>query len=794
MAGMCKIALILAWTARTGNGRRVLPLAQSQPFLRGSNHPLTPLRSLATALNPSAPALSQKYAAAPLHPTTADWWRRLGRLRAGERRSDASMTSTQAAEKLPFGCWPSPITARFITSSSVKLGDLKVDSKGNLFWLEGRPQEGGRQVVCRYDKNAPAASERGGVDITPADVNVRTRVHEYGGGAHTLHPAGGAIYSDFVTQRIYWSKSKDEPPVLLTPEDGPSGWPTGRYRFADGQVDPSGTRFVAVREDHGETGKYSPAEVINEVVSLALDGSGDMSVLATGRDFYAAPRVSPSGKHVSYITWDHPSMPWDATELRVAELIDGMPASSATSTHSLIDGADGDTSVLQPAWHPGTGSLYYISDSSGFYNLMRLPPPLDGAELVGPGAPILPREIDFGGSAPGWVFGQQGFAFLADGRVAAHYPDRKSGRTELIVFDEDTTGSTDVPAMVAKSSKMYGVSEGLPHSFAGLAPSPDGTLYMVGGGPDIPSSVYAWRGLIEDKASAELLACSSRTRVPDGYVSVPKPVEFPAPLGISHGYYYPPQNPVATSDEAAPPLLVKVHGGPTACTSPSFNPGIQFFTSRGFAVLDVDYGGSTGYGRDYRRRLRGNWGVVDIDDVCAGAKYLVEQGLADPKRLAIDGGSAGGYTTLGALSFKDVFTAGCSLFGVADCSALATDTHKFESRYLDGLIGKYPEDKALYDERAPINSVDRLSCPILLLQGDEDKIVPPNQAEMMHAALLKKGIPTALKIYKGEQHGFRKAENIEDSLNSELYFYSKVFGFTCAGDDIKPFPIDNLAA
>jgi len=308
----------------------------------------------------------------------------------------------------------------------------------------------------------------------------------------------------------------------------------------------------------------------------------------------------------------------------------------------------------------------------------------------------------------------------------------------------------------------------------------------------VPSGVYAWKGLAGEIGPAELLACSSSARVPDGYVSLPEPVEFPSPMGTSYGYYYPPTHPKAHSDEAAPPLLVKAHGGPTACTSTSFNPGIQFFTSRGFAVLDVDYGGSTGYGREYRRRLRGNWGIVDIDDVCAGAQYLVEQGLADPKRLAIDGGSAGGYTTLGALAFRDVFTAGCSLYGVADITALAADTHKFESRYLDGLVGKFPEDKALYEERAPINSVESLSCPILLLQGDEDKIVPPNQAEMMHAALLEKGIPTALKMYEGEQHGFRKAENIEDALNSEIYFYSRVFGFNCAGDDILPFAIDNL--
>jgi len=683
-----------------------------------------------------------------------------------------------ASDKLPYGSWASPVTARFITTSGVRLGSPALDSDDRLYWLEGRPQEGGRQVVVRYAPDAEGASERGAIDVTPKETNVRTRVHEYGGGAHTLHPAGGIIYSDFKSQRLMWVKD-DAEPVPLTPEDG---WATGQYRFADGVVDPSGTRLVCVREDHGEKCDRKPSEVVNEVVSVALDGSGAMKVLATGRDFYAAPRVSPSGGLLAYIAWDHPSMPWDFTELRLVPLTDGATSTADTSAHALVDGGTGDTSVLQPAWHPTSGALYYLSDSSGFYNLRRVAPAsLDSA---GPGEAILPREIDFGGAAPGWQFGQQGFAFLADGRVAAHYPDRAKGTTALIVFEEDAVASATI----------YSDADGLPHNFGSLSPATDGTLYMVGGGPDVPAGVYAWRGLVAGAAAdAELLACSSNSRIPDGYTSIPKTVEFPSPMGTSYGFYYPPTNPTASSDEAAPPLLVKAHGGPTACTSASFNPGIQFFTSRGFAVLDVDYGGSTGYGREYRRRLRGNWGIVDIDDVCAGAQYLVEQGLADPKRLAIDGGSAGGYTTLGALAFRDTFTAGCSLYGVADLAALAGDTHKFESRYLDGLVGRYPEDKAIYEERAPIKAVDRLSCPILLLQGDEDKIVPPNQAELMHAALLEKKLPCALKIYEGEQHGFRKAENIEDALNSELFFFSKVFGFQCAGDDIKPFAIDNLS-
>ena len=688
----------------------------------------------------------------------------------------------------PFGSWPSPITAKFITQTGVKLGGLSVDDAGALHWLEARPQEGGRQVVVRHSPDTAGASARGAIDVTPAGTNVRTRVHEYGGGAHVLAPkvaGGGVIYSDFATQRLFWIKEGAEP-MALTPES--DAFPNGRYRFADGCVYPSGRSIAIIREDHGEKGDRKPSEVVNELVSIALDGSGEMVLLASGRDFYSNPRVSPSGELLAYICWDHPSMPWDTTELRVASLAGA--ATHDTSKHILAAGADGDTSVMQPAWH-ASGALYYMADASGFYQLMRVPPPAAGATSLPPAEARTSGDVDFGGSAPGWRFGDQGYAFLPDGRLAAHYPDRSSGRTVLLLMAD----TDDAEHARASKQELSSANAGLPHTFAGLAPSPEGsTLYMLGGSPDAASGVYAWKGIGGDAAqTAEMLACSSSATLEDGYVSVAQPVEFPSPLGSSYGFYYPPRNAKCNcASEAAPPLLVKAHGGPTACTSPSFNPSIQFWTSRGFAVLDVDYGGSTGYGREYRRRLRGSWGIVDIDDVCAGAQYLVSRGLADPKRLCIDGGSAGGYTTLGALAFKDVFTAGTSLYGVADLATLAGDTHKFESRYLDGLVGRYPEEKELYAKRAPINSVETLSCPILLLQGDEDKIVPPNQAELMHKALLEKGIPTALKMYVGEQHGFRKAENIEDALNSEYYFYSRVFGFECAGDDVIPFTIDNL--
>ena len=680
-----------------------------------------------------------------------------------------------AAMSIPYGSWSSPVTARLITTSTVRLGGCAVDGAGKLHWLEGRPQEKGRQAVVKYAPGAPGASTRGAIDVSPGDVNVRTRVHEYGGKSFVLEPDGSLIYSSFTTQRLYRLPAAGGEPMCLTPGE----WKDGTYRFADGVLEPSGARLICVREDHTEP---EPSKVVNEVVAVSLDGSGAVSVLARGRDFYAHPRLSEDGAALAYVCWDHPNMPWDATELRTRPLADAAAAAPETTTHTLVAGGDGDTSVLQPCWHPTSGALWFVSDASGWYNLYRL-----GSRGSKPEA-VLPREAEFGGASPGWALGQQGYVFLSDGKVAAYWVERATGETKLTVLD-------DAPA---PTPVEYGVTDGLPHTFGGLCAAPDGTLYMTGGSPSTTGGVYAWRGLVAGvgaSAPAELLSAASSVAVPEGVISTPKCIEFPTTLGTAFGYYYPPRNEDFASDEAAPPLLVKAHGGPTGAASTSFNANIQFFTSRGFAVLDVDYGGSTGYGRDYRRRLRGAWGVVDLDDVCAGAQYLVSEGLADPKRLCIDGGSAGGYTTLSALAFRDVFTAGTSLYGVADLGTLAADTHKFESRYLDGLVGRYPEDKALYDARAPINAVDQLSCPILLLQGTEDKIVPPNQAELMHAALLSKGLPCALKMYEGEQHGFRQAPNIEDALNSELYFYSRVFGFALSDVDretIVPFPIDNL--
>jgi dipeptidyl aminopeptidase/acylaminoacyl peptidase len=659
------------------------------------------------------------------------------------------------AVSAPYGSWESPITASFITEAGVGLGGLSVGpASGDLFWLERRPKEGGRSVLCRRAPADPAASERGGVDVTSEGMNVRTRVHEYGGNAHILGKEEGGVgggecvvFANFADQRLYkTSTTGGGEPLELTPKAAYDE--DARYRFADFALDEPRNRLICVREDHT---KPEPAHVANAVVAVALDGSGTMEVLASGSDFYAAPRLSPDGTKLAFIHWEHPNMPWDSTRLSVLELgSDGKPQAGAAPT--VVAGADGETSVLQPAWSPRTGELFFVSDrDNGFWNLHYVPSDTVSSPLGDGWAQaavnVMPLKADFSGAAPGWALGQQGYTFArGTGAVLASIRLPGEATSTLLALDGDSPHG--------ELSRHSSAAGGLPFGFGGVCTKEDGTLYLLGSSPEMAGGIYEWAGL--PAASPPVLLASSMrvSSVPPAkFISTPQLLQFPttdkAETGVrkAYGYYYPPRNgDFAPAPGELPPLLVKAHGGPTACTGSSFNPGIQFWTSRGFAVMDVDYRGSTGYGRAYRQALAGNWGVVDIEDVCAAAKYLAKQGLADAKRLCIDGGSAGGFTTLGALAFEDVFAAGCSLYGVADCSALAADTHKFESRYLDGLIGKYPEEKAKYDSRSAIYSTETLSCPVLLLQGDEDKIVPPNQAETMHKVLLEKGIATALKV------------------------------------------------
>jgi dipeptidyl aminopeptidase/acylaminoacyl peptidase len=483
----------------------------------------------------------------------------------------------------------------------------------------------------------------------------------------------------------------------------------------------------------------------------------EIEILVSGNDFYAYPRLSPDGSQLAWITWNHPNMPWDETELWVAEVkTDGSLGEAVKVAGGLTE------SIFQPEWSPD-GVLYFISDRTNWWNLYRWQ---DGKIEA-----LCPKAAEFG--LPQWGLAMTTYGFESAESLICTYVE--GGVQHLARLHTQTLELSEIETPYA--------------SIGGLQVT-SGFAAFVGGSvtqPGVLALLNLTTGNIEE------LRRSNDITIDPGYLSIPQVLEFPTEQGLTaYGFYYPPQNQDFTAPlHERPPLLVKSHGGPTASTSATFNPGIQYWTSRGIAVLDVNYGGSTGYGRAYRERLKGQWGIVDVDDCANGAKYLAAQGWVDGDRLCIDGGSAGGYTTLAALAFRDVFKAGASFYGVSDLTALATDTHKFESRYLDGLIGAYPAEAELYQARSPINAVDQLSCPVIFFQGDEDKIVPPNQAERMVEALKAKGLPVAYVLYEGEQHGFRKAENIKRTLDGELYFFAKVFGFELA-DEVEGVAIANL--
>jgi dipeptidyl aminopeptidase/acylaminoacyl peptidase len=643
----------------------------------------------------------------------------------------------------PYGSWKSPITSDLIIAGSIGLGQIRLDGDA-IYWSESRPTEGGRNVIVRRTADGQTA------DLTPAPFNARTRVHEYGGGAFSV--VDRVIYfSNFSDQRLYRQTMGDSP-LPLTPEQS--------LRYADTILDPSRNRLIGVREDH----TIGDREPVNTIVSIPLENSdptdeGAQSVLVSGSDFYATPRLSPDGSTLSWICWNHPNMPWDGTELWIGTL----QADGSIAEPQKIAGGK-EESIFQPEWSPD-GRLYFVSDRTNWWNLYRWNP-VDGTIEA-----VCPKDAEFG--LPLWVFGMSTYGFASRDRIICTYT--QNGISHLASLDLSSLELTEIPTRYT--------------SIAGLQVCAEHAVF-VGGSPTQSTAIVRF-----DLATnhAEILRRSSELKIDPGYLSVPEAIEFPTENGLTaHALYYAPVNQDYTAPEGErPPMLVKSHGGPTAATSAALSLSIQYWTSRGFAFLDVNYGGSTGYGRAYRERLKGQWGIVDVDDCANGAKYLADQGKVDRDRLVIAGGSAGGYTTLCALTFRDTFKAGASYYGVSDLKALAEDTHKFESRYLDGLIGAYPAEKELYDQRSPISAVDQLSCPVIFFQGDEDKIVPPNQAEMMVNALRDKGLPVAYVLFEGEQHGFRKAENIKRALDGEFYFYSRVFGFEPA-EAIVPVEIANL--
>jgi len=644
-----------------------------------------------------------------------------------------------------YGAWPSPIGASDVAVAGIRLSGpttVHTDSGDEVWWAEARPTEGGRTVIVRRDA-AGAVS-----DVLPAGWNARTRVHEYGGTAWLPLPGGGLAFADWSDQRVYRLDPGSTAPTPLTPEPAEAAG----LRYADPVLAPGGEEIWWVREAHDQ-GTIRRHIVAVPVSGAAAADPAAVREIAGGSDFLAFPRPAPDGRRLAWIAWDHPRMPWDGTELRVGEL---GPAGTVTSVATVLGAPD--ESVLQPEW-ADADTLYAVSDRSGWWNLYRLP--AGGGEPE----PLCPRAEEFG--HPLWQLGMTTYAVLADGRlVVRHGTDTLA----LGVLDPATGELTDLD---------------LPYTLFGSVDVDGDTVLTTAASPVEPPEVVA----VDLPTGAVTVLRRSMAEPPDpAYLPQPRSIVVAGPGERDvHAHVYPPSSPDAVApDGELPPYVVFVHGGPTSHSPAILDLEKAYFTSRGIGVIDVNYGGSTGYGRAYRERLRREWGIVDVEDCVAAVQALVRDGLADGERLGIRGGSAGGWTTLAALTTTDAFAAGVSYYGVAELIAFTADTHDFESRYIDGLVGTLPEDRDVYVERAPLSHVDQLSCPVLLLQGLEDKVVPPSQAELFAAALEKKGIPHAYLPFAGEQHGFRKQETVVAALEAELSFYGQVFGFEPPGVPVLP--------
>ncbi|MBE7161735.1 MAG: S9 family peptidase [Williamsia herbipolensis] len=639
---------------------------------------------------------------------------------------------------LRHGSWPSPIDLDLITAGSVGLSEVQVDDDGSVHWLESRSSEQGRTVLVRQADGVRT-------DLTAPPFNVRNGVHEYGGGSYRIAD-GIVVFSHHTDGRLYVLRvGSDEEPRPLTPD-----LPGRVLRYADLVLDLPRRRVIAVREDHRRIGEPGgPRECVNTVVSIDLDASGDDEgeILVDGHDFVSSPRLSQDGHRLLWLTWEHPSMPWDSTVLWVGD-------PQAGDAHQVAGGPG--VSIAEPGWTPDARPVW-CTDETGWWN------------LVVDGEPVYPVEADC--ADPAWVFGDPGWAVAGSDLVLRRH-DR--GAVTLVRIPVSGRGDASPVAQFAGCGEVVADA--------------DGGITLVASFADRPAALVH----LDADGGRQVLRSSVDIELDPAVLSIAEPIDWRSADGAtSYGYLYLPRNPAASAPEGElPPLLVLSHGGPTASARPGLSLGTQFWTSRGFAVLDVDYGGSTGYGRAYRDRLRGTWGIVDVDDCCSGAQHLIEAGIVDGARTVIKGGSAGGYTTLAALAFRDTFAVGVSRYGVGDLEALATDTHKFESRYLDGLVGPYPQEKDRYVERSPIHHVDGFDCALLVLQGEDDKVVPPNQAISIADAVRAKGRPVALRMYPGEGHGFRGSDTIRDATLTELAFYGRIFAFDPA-DEVPDVAIDN---
>jgi dipeptidyl aminopeptidase/acylaminoacyl peptidase len=633
-------------------------------------------------------------------------------------------------QKAAFGSWKSDITTDLMLADSVGLGEISVFAE-DVYWIEMRPQEKGRYVIVKQTSDGQI------VDAISPEFNARTRVHEYGGGSY-LVTEKGLIFTNFSDQALYLVNGKEC--LKLTDNNA--------CRYADMVYDKFRDRIICVREDHSKKESEAVNTIVAVPVSNSLPGSNEEQILVEGADFYSNPRISDDGKQLCWISWQHPNMPWDNTSLSIAEISN---EGGLGESVIIAGGNNQNESVCQPQWSPDN-TLFFISDRNNWWNLYRVA----NNEIEC----ILEMDAEF--AVPQWSFRECNYDFIDSDTIQAIY--RQNGlaclskiNIKLKLIESIELPYTDFESLVSSEKKSWFLA-GSPTQFPAI----------------IEYDIHTNKTRTLRKANNLLLD--------DDNLSIGESLIFPvAENNNAYAFFYRPKNKMFTGlENELPPLIVMSHGGPTGESHNGIKMVVQYFTSRGFAVLDVNYGGSSGYGRAYRQRLNKEWGIVDVNDCSKAALYVAQQSWVDSERLAIRGGSAGGFTTLAALAFTDVFKAGASHYGVSDLEALAKETHKFESRYLDTLIGAYPEDQALYKQRSPVYAVDQLSCPVIFFQGLEDKIVLPNQAEMMVNALKDKGIPVAYIVYEGEQHGFRQAKNIKRTLEAELYFYSTIFNFKCA--------------
>ncbi len=614
---------------------------------------------------------------------------------------------------LSYGSWPSPIRSEMVASHIHSLSFPRGD-KENLYWSEARPEEKGRVVIVKWNHG----------EILPDAYSAKTMANEYGGISY-LVDEGIVYFIHARDQKIYRIEGRAITPIT----------PDGPYRYADLVLDKKRGLIYAVREE------YITEKPVTTLVAIH-PRTKEVTVVASGRDFYSNPRLSPSGSHIAYLCWDLPNMPWDQSELILHEI----KRDGSLQLGKLIAGNE---AICQPLFSPD-GKLYFVSDRSGFWNLYRYGKKVEA---------VYPMEADF--AVPMWSYGLSNYAFVPNN----DFYD--------IVSSYTIRGVDHLGILSLKEGKM--TQYPLPYTSIRYLIADEGAVYFVGSAPTSLAELIRWD---LEKKEIEVLEKSSDIQLEEGMISLPEEIECVNEKGEKiYGFFYPPMHANYRGPPSErPPLIVKCHGGPTAAATGALNLETQFFTTRGIGVLDMNYGGSAGYGRDYRKRLEGNWGVTDVNDACSGALFLAAQGLVDRDRMVIKGGSAGGFTTLAALCFRDVFQGGVSYFGICDLEKMTEESAKFESHYHHTLIGPYPKLKKLYKERSPIHAIDKIQKPLLLFHGKEDKVVLPKQSEEVYQKLQARGIYTSYILFEGEGHGFRQAKSIQKCLEEEMLFYKKVFG------------------